>query len=195
MRGLAGKPGVLAMHLHPTLSHILSSPQLFLSVPACVSLPHTPLCLVFKSIHHLSEWDLPPERVNNVWQRNREAYRVKNSLASISILSVSDGTRECQSGGWRDSLPQLTASPPESSRTQCLSFFFFFLLYYILFPTTGTCFSEYSLKKSCQLSYVFKYLPLPLKSSKLQIMSLQRPRLTLQFTEMTLRLSWACVNL
>ena len=78
----------------------------------CLAASHNLLHLVFKSIHYLSEWDVPPERVNNVWQRDREAYRMEDSLASISILPVSEGNIEHQHGGCWDSLPQLTASTP-----------------------------------------------------------------------------------
>lgn len=55
VRGLAGEPGAFAVHLRPTFSHILSPLSSPLSIPACVSLPHKPLCLVFKSIHHPCE--------------------------------------------------------------------------------------------------------------------------------------------
>lgn len=127
VKGSAGESGLL--HL-PSLSSCLSRSQ---------SLGHTQpsLYLVFKSIHHPSEWDLPLERVNNVWQSDREAYRMEDSLASISILSVSEGNREQPE--WRmlgkpasaDSL-----SSAQSHRVQGLEslFFFLFLISSLFFP-------------------------------------------------------------
>lgn len=161
VRGLAGEPGAFAMHLHPTLSHILFPPQLPLTVPARVSVPYKTLRLAFKSIHHFCEWDLPAERVNNFLQRNREAYRMKDLLTSISILSVSDGTRECQ--WW---MLGLTASVDNllSEGFKDPKSVFFFLHYLLL--STGTRLSESSLKKSCQFSCVFQSISLPLKSKK-----------------------------
>lgn len=97
MRGFAGESSesAAALHLHPTLFLNLSPILRSLSVSVCIFLPHKPLCLEFKSIQHPSLCDIPPEKVNNVWQRDREAQRMEDSLASISILSVSQGNREC----------------------------------------------------------------------------------------------------
>lgn len=121
-RLFASESVAFAAPLHATLTPSTTTTPHFSSLPVCPSVflsaththTHSRLCLVFKSIHHPSEWDLPPERVNNVWQRDREAYRTEDSLASISILSVSEGNRERgreRRRGWWDSLPQLTASP------------------------------------------------------------------------------------
>lgn len=115
------------------ISHSVSTSVLPVHPSLCLSATHTPLHLVFKSIHYPSEWDLPPERVNNVWQRDREAYRMEDSLASISILSVSEGNREHQGGGCWDSLPQLTASAllrAAGFRTWSPSFFYISTYYH-----------------------------------------------------------------
>lgn len=97
----------------------------------------------------------------------------------------------------------LTASPP----LRAIGFkgpesLIFFALNFNLLPSTmGTrlsvCQDKMSAFTSSSVCMSLNFfLSRARKNPKtLKIMSLQQPRLALQFTETTLRLSWACVNL